>query len=274
MLFKKSSATDRAFIQLSKTNPEVRLALSPIVKEAVGWDKLPKGWTQESVEKFWNSLVGDVKHQVTKCIKRMEKHIDDPGAFCSSLKDQIEGNTNWRKGPRKKKQARADVTPMRQRTQYSCMATSLTMCLQAHGVDVDEDTVNKVMGATPMQGATWEQAIAAAQHFGFRIHMTVPSTIKQLKEWTDQGIPIMIAWNPENRDWSHASVVFDVDDQDNVYVADPNIPDPDQTVRVVSREDFYKKWFEKWPKYLVRRPAMAILREITPDGQQVKFRRF
>jgi hypothetical protein len=78
----------------------------------------------------------------------------------------------------------------------------------------------------------------------------------------------MIAWNPEGRDWSHASVVFDVDDE-NVHVADPNIPDPEQTVRIVSRDDFYHKWFEKFPNYLVRRPAMAVMREVTQDGRQV-----
>jgi hypothetical protein len=93
--------------------------------------------------------------------------------------------------------------------------------------------------------------------------------VKQLKEWTDAGIPVIIAWNPEGREWSHASVVFDVDDEFNVSVADPNIPDPDETVRVVPKAEFYKKWFEKWPDYLVRRPAMAIAREVTQDGRQV-----
>jgi hypothetical protein len=78
----------------------------------------------------------------------------------------------------------------------------------------------------------------------------------------------MIAWNPEGREWSHASVVFDVTN-DHVHIADPNIPDPTQTVRVVSKDEFYRKWFEKWPNYLVRRPAMAVEREITPDGRQV-----
>lgn len=165
--------------------------------------------------------------------------------------------------------ARADVKPVRQRSQYSCMACALSMALRANGVDCDEDEVNKVMGARPMKGAAWEDAIAAAQHYGMRVTLVCPATVKQLKEWTDNKIPVMIAWNPEGRPWSHASVVFDVDDDDNVHVADSNIPDPDETIRVVSRQDFYKKWYEKWPNYLVRRPAMAVEREITPDGRQV-----
>lgn len=169
------------------------------------------------------------------------------------------------------KTAKANVTPIRQRTQYTCMSTSMAMALQALGqTNCDEDTVNRVMGAQPMKGASWENALACAQHFGMRATLTSPCTVKQLKAWTDQGVPVLIAWNPEGREWSHASLVFDVDDNGNVSVADPNIPDPEETVRVVSKSEFYSKWFEKWPNYLVRRPAMAIEREITVDGRQVQ----
>lgn len=167
------------------------------------------------------------------------------------------------------KMAKADVRPIRQRTQYSCMAASMTMALGANGVETNEDEVNKVMGCKPMQGASWEQALACAQHFGMRATLVTPCSMSQLKAWTDRGVPVMIAWNPEGRDWSHASLVFDVDDEGSIHVADPNIPDPEQTVRIVSRDEFLKKWFEKWPDYLVRRPALAIEREITLDGRQI-----
>lgn len=167
------------------------------------------------------------------------------------------------------KTARASVEPVRQRTQYSCMAASMAMCLRANDHNVTEDEVNAVMGARPMKGAAWEQALATAQHYGCRATLTMPATVEQLKAWTDQGVPIMIAWNPEGRPWSHASVVFDVDDDLNVYVADPNIPNPKETVRVVSENDFYGKWYEKFPDYLVRRPACAIEREVTEVGQQI-----
>lgn len=166
------------------------------------------------------------------------------------------------------KAAAAEVTPVRQRTQYTCMSTSMMMCLRANGIECTEDEVNKVMGARPMKGASWEDGLACAQHFGMRATLTMPSTVDQLKGWTDRGVPVMIAWNPEGRDWSHASVVFDVD-EGNVTVADPNIPDPNETVRVVPKADFYKMWYEERPQYLVRRPACAIEREITEAGHQV-----
>ncbi len=98
----------------------------------------------------------------------------------------------------------------------------------------------------------------------------VPCSIPILKQWTDAGVPAIIAWNPEGRPWSHASVVFDVDDE-NVHIMDSNIPDPDQTVRVVKHADFYSKWFEKYnEKLLIRRPACAIELEISPEGKHMK----
>ena len=172
-----------------------------------------------------------------------------------------------------RKTAKADVIPVRQQNQYNCMTTSLAMALRAQGVpdeECDVQRVNKVVGAMPLRGAAWEPLLAAATHFGMRATLTLPSTVRQLKQWTDAGIPVVIAWNPENREWSHASLVFDVDDDLNVYVADPNIPDPDETVRVVPKTEFYGKWYEKSPQgFLIRRPACAIQREITADGRQV-----
>ena len=169
--------------------------------------------------------------------------------------------------------AKADVIPVRQQNQYNCVTTSLCMALRALGVPEDECSparVNKVVGAMPLQGAAWEPMLAAANHYGMRATLTLPSTVRQLKSWTDAGKPVVIAWNPEGREWSHASLVFDVDDDLNVHVADPNIPDPDETVRVVPKSEFYSKWYEKAPQgFLIRRPACVIEREITPDGRQV-----
>jgi ABC-type bacteriocin/lantibiotic exporter with double-glycine peptidase domain len=143
------------------------------------------------------------------------------------------------------------VTPVRQRTQYTCVPCSLMMCLNALGMDLTEEEVNKVMGARPMQGATWEQVVAATQHFGKRATLTAPCNIEQLKEWTSRGLPVIIAYNPEGRDWSHASVVYSVsNDLTQVSIADPNMPNPMETTRVMSVEQFYKVWYEKWPQLL------------------------
>ena len=59
--------------------------LQASLKEAEGWETLPKGWTQKSLKSYWDSLTGSNVHKVTKCIKKMQGHVDDPGAFCGSL---------------------------------------------------------------------------------------------------------------------------------------------------------------------------------------------
>jgi hypothetical protein len=166
--------------------------------------------------------------------------------------------------------AKADVALIRQETQFSCCAASIASALKAHGKDMTEAGVNKVLGASPMGGATWEAMLATVQYFGLRGTLVVPSTIAQLKAWTDAGIPVVIGWNPEGRPWSHASTVFHVDDDHTVHIMDPNIPDPSETVRVVPKAEFYKKWYETiGDKLIVRRPAMAVEREVTVDGRQV-----
>jgi len=216
---------------------------------------------------FYDSPQNDLWEKAVEfCMWLGEAVGDSKGSLFKFLDEHQDDLDNVMAGSRT---AAANVEPVRQRTQYSCMAASMAMCLRANDHDVTEDEVNNVMGARPMKGAAWEQALATAQHYGCRATLTMPATVEQLKAWTDAGIPIMIAWNPEGRPWSHASVVFDVDDDLNVYVADPNIPNPKETVRVVSEDDFYHKWYEQFPDYLVRRPACAIEREVTMSGKQV-----
>jgi hypothetical protein len=172
------------------------------------------------------------------------------------------------------KVARADVAHLRQTTQFTCCATSITSALHALGKKYTEDDVNKVLGASPMAGATWEAMLATVQYFGCRGTLVVPATPRMLKEWTDQGIPVVIAWNPEGRPWSHASTVFDVTEDENgkltVYVMDSNIPNPDETVRVMDADTFCQKWGEKVSDTLiVRRPAMAVTLEVSQAGRQM-----
>lgn len=166
------------------------------------------------------------------------------------------------------------VAHLRQTTQYTCCATSIASALHALGKPVSEDDVNKVLGASPMAGATWEAMLATVQYFGCRGTLVVPATPRMLKTWTDAGIPVVIAWNPEGRPWSHASTVFDVqegpDGKLTVYVMDPNIPNPSETVRAMDEDTFCQKWSEKVSDSLiVRRPAMAVEREVSVTGRQV-----
>ena len=185
------------------------------------------------------------------------------------------------------KVARAEVAQIRQTTQFTCCATSITSALHALGKPLTEDDVNKVLGAAPMAGATWEAMLATVQYFGCRGTLVVPCTPRMLKDWTDKGIPVVIAWNPEGRPWSHASTVYNVTEGPPdevpghctlegsgtglyVWVADSNIPNPSKTTRIVHEDSFCQRWGEKVSDTLiVRRPAMSIEREVTVGGRQV-----
>jgi hypothetical protein len=172
------------------------------------------------------------------------------------------------------RKAKANVPGLRQETQFTCCATAIAACLQAHGKDQTEADVNRVLGASPMAGASWESILATVQYFGLRGSLVVPATVTMLKQWTDAGTPVIIGWNPEGRPWSHASVVVDVTDGPDgryVHVMDSNIPNPDRTFRVVHEDEFCAKWGEKISDSLImRRPACAVEREVTASGRQVR----
>lgn len=172
------------------------------------------------------------------------------------------------------KHAKAQVAHIRQTAQFTCCAASITSALAALGKPYTEGDVNKILGAAPMQGATWEAMLATLQYFGCRGQLVIPSTPLMLKEWTDKGYPVLIGWNPEGRPWSHASVVFDVTEREDgvlmVHVMDPNIPNPSRTTRVLDEDEFCRRWYEKVSDSLiVRRPACVVTLEVDTNGRQV-----
>lgn len=100
--------------------------LERVAKETGGhkWKgPFPKGWTDESRKKFWDSLTGRApKHKVTQCIKKMQgTSITDPGAFCAALADRV--IPGWREEAakeRSKKAVRRETPeqPLRARRDY------------------------------------------------------------------------------------------------------------------------------------------------------------
>ncbi len=57
--------------------------------KSAAWENLPKGWTSDSVQSMWDTMTGDVKHKITKCMKEMEGKVDNTGAFCGSLASEV-----------------------------------------------------------------------------------------------------------------------------------------------------------------------------------------
>lgn len=114
------------------------------------WRKLPKGWTDESRKKFWDTLTARApKHKVTQCIKKMDGKVSDPGAFCAALADRV--IPGWReeaaKERRKKKAlehlSRAASTlkqPLRTRRDYGALSPDVED--EKHSVLPGADTLS------------------------------------------------------------------------------------------------------------------------------------
>ena len=92
-----------------------RRRLTRLATKDPGGDKwkgpLPKGWTDKSRKKFWNSLTSAApKHKVTECIEKMKgTDITDPGAFCASLADRV--IPGWREEAAKDRKKKGFVEP-------------------------------------------------------------------------------------------------------------------------------------------------------------------
>lgn len=187
--FVPQATLDRAILRLAGETPTLRAALNGVLREAAKWNTLPKGWTQDSVKKFWGSLTGDAKHKVTKCIKQMEGKVDDTGAFCASLADVVDpgwrsrraaGRIQVRKGIyRGKSGFTVSGTDARERkpsifVQSQKVAEALRELLTTPGYD--EDTLSKLilsdggqMSASQIKQATidpgylsgWEKTVDA-----------------------------------------------------------------------------------------------------------------
>jgi hypothetical protein len=59
---------------------------------------LPKGWTDKSRSSFYDNMGGDECEEgpTQACMDKIDGHVDDPGAFCASLRDRVTGTTLWR----------------------------------------------------------------------------------------------------------------------------------------------------------------------------------
>lgn len=121
LVAKMSRSSDvQGLVTLARVHPGFRQALRQELRlGADKWKKLPRGWTDKSRKKFWDTLTGDDKHKVTECIKKMEgTSISNPGAFCGALADRVLGK-GWRKEQVKEmlktKRERGEIGPAKKK---------------------------------------------------------------------------------------------------------------------------------------------------------------
>ena len=80
-----------------------------------GFSKYPKGWNQDSVKKFANTLSKKMKGGpkskgfFDKCVEKMKDKVDDPEGFCAGVKDEVYGSTMWRGKDKSAAEVRKDT---------------------------------------------------------------------------------------------------------------------------------------------------------------------
>ena len=72
-------------------------------KKPQSWKKKPRGWKEKSVKQYSKTMMEGKKHPFADCVKKMKGKVDDPNAFCASVRDWELGTTSWRKTDKKKK---------------------------------------------------------------------------------------------------------------------------------------------------------------------------
>lgn len=90
-----------------------------------GFTKYPKGWSQDSVKKFANTLSDEMKGGpkskgfFDKCVEKMKGKVENPEGFCAGIKDEVyggdEASTYWRGKGKTQQKAGETVKKMRKK---------------------------------------------------------------------------------------------------------------------------------------------------------------
>jgi hypothetical protein len=100
--YQRRTIQDNHGIIVVLTRPYPKYSSTSPARVAKKWKKLPKGWTEESVKKFWGTVTkGNPKHPVTECISRMKGKMDNPAPFCAGMADEF--IPGWRQESARKK---------------------------------------------------------------------------------------------------------------------------------------------------------------------------
>ena len=144
-----------------------------------------------------------------------------------------------------------------------CGPASLKIVLKYYGVEAMEKELAKLAGYSSYLGVDDKGLVRAAKHFGFKVKIKNSSSFKDIEEWLDKKVPVIVNWFTRGRkDYSdsaiadgHYSVVAGLDDK-FIYLQDPEIG----KIRKLKRDDFMRAWFDFRGKYI--KPNELIIRQI------------
>jgi ABC-type bacteriocin/lantibiotic exporter with double-glycine peptidase domain len=144
-----------------------------------------------------------------------------------------------------------------------CGPASLKIVLDYYGINKTEKEIAKMAGWNKTLGIDDKEIKKAAEMLGFRVKVKNNSNYRNIQNWLDKGVPVIVDWFTRGRsDYSdsavpdgHYSVVVGLDDK-FIYLQDPEIG----KIRKLKKEDFITVWFDFSGKYI--KPSGLIIRQI------------
>lgn len=143
----------------------------------------------------------------------------------------------------------------KQTTLYTCGPAALAMVFGYYGIEKSEEELVELAKTTQENGTENKDMVRVAQELGLDAEYKKESSIAELKQFVDRGIPIIVLWfSPE--EGGHFSVVVEVN-SDEVVMAD-SLLGGERRMKII---DFLNRWFEL-DDYPPQNPANFTLREI------------
>lgn len=144
-----------------------------------------------------------------------------------------------------------------------CGPASLKIVLEYYGVEAAEKELAKMAGWNKDLGIDDKGIKEAANSFGFKVKIKNKSSYRDIQNWLNKGVPVIVNWFTRGRnDYSdsetadgHYSVVAGLNDR-FIYLQDPEIG----KMREIKRYDFMRVWFDFKGDYL--KPKELVIRQI------------
>jgi len=144
-----------------------------------------------------------------------------------------------------------------------CGPASLKIVLDYYGLEKSEKELAKLCQHDRNLGIDDEKIKNAAESLGFKVKIKNNSNFKDIENWLDKKVPVIVNWFTKGRqDYpesevadGHYSVVTGLDEK-YIYLQDPEIG----KIRKLKRDDFMRVWFDFRGEYI--KPEELIVRQI------------
>lgn len=144
-----------------------------------------------------------------------------------------------------------------------CGPASLKILFSYYGIEKSEKELAKLCKTKKGLGTKSKEIEKVAKRFGFKVRIKDNSNFKDIEQWLNKKVPVIVDWFSRGRtDYTdfdiadgHYSVATGLDDK-FIYLQDPEIG----KIRKLEREDFLTVWFDFTGRYI--KPDELVIRRI------------